>query len=100
MRNDRRGAIVSFAMVTVCSAVGQRSAVGAASKTQVVLLGTGTPLVDPERSGPATAIVVGDTPYVVDAGPGVVRRAGAARDNGIQGLAPEKLAPSNRSPQL
>jgi ribonuclease Z len=45
--------------------------------TQVVLLGTGTPNVDPERSGPAVAIVVNGTPYLVDFGPGVVRRAAA-----------------------
>jgi len=43
--------------------------------TQVVLLGTGTPNVDPERSGPAVAIVVNGRPYLVDFGPGVVRRA-------------------------
>ena len=30
---------------------------------------------DPERSGPAVAIVVGDAAYLVDAGPGIVRRA-------------------------
>jgi len=45
--------------------------------TQVVLLGTGTPNVDPERSGPAVAVVVNGTPYLVDFGPGVVRRAAA-----------------------
>lgn len=45
--------------------------------TQVVLLGTGTPNVDPERSGPSVAIVVNGTPYLVDFGPGVVRRASA-----------------------
>ena len=45
--------------------------------TQVVMLGTGTPNVDPERSGPAVAIVVNGTPYLVDFGPGVVRRAAA-----------------------
>jgi hypothetical protein len=28
-------------------------------QTKVVLLGTGTPIPDPDRSGPATAIVVG-----------------------------------------
>ena len=32
-----------------------------ATKTQVVMLGTGTPLPDPDRSGPSTAIVP-DTP--------------------------------------
>jgi ribonuclease BN (tRNA processing enzyme) len=86
------GAIVSLAVVWASSAVRQHAGIGAAGQTQIVLLGTGTPRVDPQRSGPATAIVVNDTPYVVDAGPGVVRRAGAARDKGIRGLAPEKLA--------
>jgi ribonuclease Z len=46
--------------------------------TRVILLGTGTPNADPERSGPATAVVVGSDVYLVDAGPGVVRRASAA----------------------
>jgi ribonuclease Z len=53
----------------------------------VVLLGTGTPRADPDRSGPATAIVVNGRAYLVDAGPGVVRRAQAAFDKGIPALA-------------
>lgn len=48
------------------------------NQTQIVLLGTGTPGAEPERSGPATAIVIADTTYVVDAGPGVVRQAARA----------------------
>jgi len=50
---------------------------------RVVLLGTGTPIPDPERGGPSTAVVIGRTSYLVDAGPGVVRRAtaAAARDS-------------------
>jgi len=59
--------------------------------TQVVLLGTGTPRPEPERSGPATAIVVNDTAYLVDFGPGIVRRAAAAFEKGIAALAPDKL---------
>ena len=54
-----------------------------ASRTQVVLLGTGSPPADPLRSGPATAIVVNDTSYLVDLGPGIVRRAAAAAEKGI-----------------
>ena len=46
--------------------------------TKLVMLGTGTPVADPERSGPGVAIVVGDEAYLVDAGPGIVRRAAAA----------------------
>jgi ribonuclease Z len=42
------------------------------------MLGTGTPNPFPDRSGPAVAVVVGGYPYVVDCGPGVVRRAQAA----------------------
>ena len=45
---------------------------------RVVILGTGTPNADPARSGPALAIVAGGRAYLVDAGPGVVRRAAAA----------------------
>ena len=51
--------------------------------TQVVLLGTGTPNAEPDRSGSAIAIVVNRTPYVIDCGPGLVRRAAAARETGV-----------------
>lgn len=61
-------------------------------RTRVVLLGTGTPVPDPERSGPATAIIVGDNAYLVDFGPGVVRRAEAAViERGITALEPANL---------
>jgi ribonuclease BN (tRNA processing enzyme) len=63
----------------------------AAPKTQVVMLGTGNPSADPERSGPSVAIVVNNTPYLVDCGPGVVRRASAAFRKGVAGLAVQKL---------
>lgn len=54
--------------------------------TKVVLLGTGTPNADPQRMGPSLAIVVGDAAYIVDFGPGVVRRAAAAAQNGVTAL--------------
>jgi len=59
------------------------------AKTQVVMLGTGTPIPTPDRSGPGVAIVVDDVPYLVDFGPGIVRRAAAASQEyggSIQGL--------------
>src|ERR1700730_6495791 len=62
----------------------------AAPRTQVVLLGTGTPAMDSDRSGPATAIVVNDAAYLIDIGPGVVRRAAAAA-KGISALRPENI---------
>jgi ribonuclease BN (tRNA processing enzyme) len=55
------------------------------------MLGTGNPAANPERSGPSVAIVVNDTPYLVDCGPGVVRRASAAFRKGVAGLAIPKL---------
>jgi ribonuclease BN (tRNA processing enzyme) len=62
-----------------------------ASHTQVVVLGTGTPLPDPERSGPAVAVVVNNVAYLVDCGAGVVRRAAAAYKAGISALDVPKL---------
>ncbi len=67
-------------LVAVASLAATTSAVAdipASTITKVVLLGTGTPNPEPDRSGPAVAIVVNDTPYLVDFGPGVVRRAAA-----------------------
>jgi ribonuclease Z len=61
------------------------------SGTQLVLLGTGTPNADPERSGPSLAIIVNNVSYVVDCGPGVVRRAAEAKNKGIPSLAASKL---------
>lgn len=62
------------------------------NKTKVVLLGTGTPLPDPDRSGPATAIIVNNSAYLIDFGPGVVRRAAAARlDKGLAELDPSNI---------
>ncbi|MSR06954.1 MAG: MBL fold metallo-hydrolase [Gemmatimonadetes bacterium] len=58
---------------------------------QVVLLGTGTPNADPDRSGPAVAVIANGSTYLVDAGPGIVRRAAAAKRKGIAALASESL---------
>jgi ribonuclease BN (tRNA processing enzyme) len=55
-------------------------------RTQIVMLGTGTPIPDPDRSGPAVAIVVDTVAYLFDAGTGVVRRAAAAGRAGIRAL--------------
>jgi len=79
-------------LITAALAAGQQPQTAGASKTKIVLLGTGTPAPDPERSGPATAIVVNDTAYLVDFGPGIVRRAAAAFfDKDIKELEPTKL---------
>ncbi|MBI4906678.1 MAG: MBL fold metallo-hydrolase [Acidobacteria bacterium] len=66
-------------------------AVSVSAETKVVLLGAGNPNADPERSGPSVAVVVDAVPYIVDFGPGVVRRAAAAARKGVPGLAVENL---------
>ncbi|MES2125328.1 MAG: MBL fold metallo-hydrolase, partial [Gemmatimonadota bacterium] len=50
----------------------------ASSATALVLLGTGMPRPNPDASGPATAVVVGNRTFLFDAGPGVMRQLAAA----------------------
>jgi ribonuclease Z len=79
-------------LILTASLAAQQQQVKQTSGTRVVLLGTGTPPADPDRSGPSTAIIVNDTPYLVDFGAGVVRRAKAAvADRGIIALEPKNL---------
>lgn len=61
------------------------------AQTKLVLLGTGTPITNAERYGPALAIVVNNASYIVDCGSGVVRRAGAASEKGIDALKTKNL---------
>jgi ribonuclease BN (tRNA processing enzyme) len=77
--------------VAVCLVAALASAPRAAEPTKLVMLGTGNPNADPDRFGPAVAVVVGDSSYLVDAGVGVVRRAAAASRKGLPALAPDKL---------
>lgn len=86
------GAVTFFALLLVIDPVHAQTTETRASSTQVVLLGTGNPFPDPDRSGPATAIVVNGSAYLVDFGPGIVRRAEAAViDKGIKALEPTNL---------
>jgi hypothetical protein len=83
--------ILLIITLNICLIVNaQRPKPPIADKTIVVMLGTGTPGWDPDRSGPATAIVVNGTPYLVDFGPGVVRRAGAPTRKGERVRLPAK----------
>lgn len=50
-----------------------------AGVTRIILLGTdGGPRAYPARAEPATLLVVGKTPYLIDAGPGVARQIALA----------------------
>ncbi|MCY4070478.1 MAG: MBL fold metallo-hydrolase [Chloroflexi bacterium] len=53
------------------------------SRTQLVVLGSGTPNAEAERAGSGLAIAVDDRPYLVDCGHGVVQRAVEAKAAGI-----------------
>lgn len=81
--------IVGSVLILPATSRAQQQAVTSGPHTQIVLLGTGNPYADPDRAGPATAIVVNGVPYLVDFGAGVVRRAKAAVvDRGIAALEP------------
>jgi len=55
-------------------------------QAKLVILGSGTPIPEPDRAGPAVAVVAGGRAYLVDFGAGVVRRAEAAFRGGIDAL--------------
>ena len=64
------------------------SPISNSTNDKLILLGTGTPNGFPDRSGPSAAVIVEDTPYLIDCGPGVIRRASAAfHRSGITPLA-------------
>ncbi len=92
--NLRTNSIVAAMLLSLCSLTAfsgedkppPKPAGTKPGSTKLVLLGTGTPNADPDRWGSAVAVVVNDTPYLVDCGPGVVRRAAAAYRNGITAL--------------
>ncbi|MFC1554639.1 MBL fold metallo-hydrolase [candidate division KSB1 bacterium] len=60
--------------------------------SQIVLFGSNSAYPFSGRTGPALAVIVGDVPYLVDFGPGIVHQAETAADSGITALRPAKLA--------
>lgn len=67
---------VSLALVTAfASGLGQAASATTQDRgTKAVVLGVGSPVIGPNRSGTSIGIVVKGTLYVFDAGPGVERR--------------------------
>jgi ribonuclease BN (tRNA processing enzyme) len=86
---------LAFIAATACTSGGAgehpSEATDYARGSYLVLLGTGTPNAEPDRAGPAVAVVVDGKAYVVDAGPGVVRQAASAAARGITALEPKRL---------
>ncbi len=90
MTPSPRTILAALATATVLASSHAPRALTAAG-THVVVLGTGTPNADPTRSGPAIAIVTNGRAYLVDAGPGIVRRAAAAALQGDSALDVRRL---------
>ena len=68
---------IAAIVLTGCFLVidGQEKSYSPSKITRVVFLGTGTPNPDPKHSGNSIAIIVRNTPYIVDCGSGLVRNA-------------------------
>ena len=62
--------IRAFAIV-LASVLLAQSAI--AEGLKVVMLGTGTPMSFPDRSGPGVAIISGGETYIIDSGAGIFR---------------------------
>jgi len=83
-RRIRRAALALALVLALSPAVtqGQRTYPGATrdttSVTRLIILGSGTPVPDPERAGPAFAVTYGTRTFLFDAGAGVMRRIAAA----------------------
>lgn len=87
-----RNSVVAFLVVLGIPFVATaQTRAPAASRTSVIMLGTGNPTLDPDRMGPATVVLVDSTAYLIDAGVGVVRRWAAAGRSGLATLQPWQL---------
>ncbi|MBU23785.1 MAG: MBL fold metallo-hydrolase [Vicinamibacterales bacterium] len=85
------------ALVAMASGLGPTSAQAPAGdrtplpvdpdRTQVILLGTGTPFLDAAKVGASVAIVTGGVAYLVDLGPGAYLRTVEAAQRGVEALA-------------
>ena len=82
----KKYALTAILLIGTCSFLNAQNI-----DTKLVLLGTGSPFADPTKSGPSLAIVVNNTSYIVDCGPGVVRRAAEASKLGFPSLEAAQL---------
>ena len=83
---------IAFMAWALLSIVSGESAVPHSARVQVVMLGTGTPLPDPERSGPSIAVVVDNHAYLFDAGTGAYKRAWTANGDAFKTISCVKIA--------
>ena len=76
----------------ICFLALHAEAAGASGGTQVVVLGTGTPVPDPNRAGAGVAVIHKGEAYLFDAGDGIVSRAIRAHlELGMEELNPPNI---------
>lgn len=68
--------LICFYSLTLTNIFAQRD-FSDSDTTKVIMLGSGNPNPSPSQSGCSVAIIVNDTPYIVDFGPGLIRQAAA-----------------------
>jgi ribonuclease BN (tRNA processing enzyme) len=66
--------LISLNLAVVAIAMAQKPRDLPSTNSHVIVLGVGSPVIDSQRAGTGIAIAAGDTLYVFDAGPGVLRR--------------------------
>jgi len=71
-----KSAVLLFFFCGLIKAYAQRD-FSDSDTTRLVILGSGNPNPSPSQSGCSLAIVVFDTPYIIDFGPGLIRKAAA-----------------------
>lgn len=67
--------IFAFILILALQPVAAQRDFSDSEITKLVLLGTGNPNPSPDQSGCALALVVRDTPYIIDFGPGLIRKS-------------------------
>ena len=76
--SDMKPKLIVLLLFSCCimNAFSQRDFSGS-DTTRLVMLGSGNPNPSPSQSGCSVAIIVYNTPYIIDFGPGLIRKAAA-----------------------
>jgi phosphoribosyl 1,2-cyclic phosphodiesterase len=71
----KRTGVVLTLVIALASSLGQTAPpITKGRGTKAIVLGVGSPVIGPNRSGTSVGIVAGETLYIFDAGPEVDRR--------------------------
>ncbi|MBN2237691.1 MAG: MBL fold metallo-hydrolase, partial [Bacteroidales bacterium] len=73
--------LILFFSFLLAMPVSAQSDYSSSEITKIILLGSGTPNPSPKNAGSSLAILVNNTPYIVDFGTGLVRHAAAVSEH-------------------